>query len=83
VRDRLRTTRDGETRATGPFYSMFNVGLYTDAPFKVVWNRMGVRLSAAVVGAAEGKLVLPQETHAFFPVSSQEEGDYLAALLNS
>jgi hypothetical protein len=74
---------DGSRRDTGPFYSMFNVGPYTLAPFKVVWNRMGRRLSAAVVSQADGQLVLPQETHGFIGVESLAEADYLAALLNS
>lgn len=67
----------------GPFYSMFDVGDYTLSPAKVVWNRMGSRLGAAVVTHFEGKVVLPQETHAFFAVASADEAYYLAALLNS
>jgi hypothetical protein len=78
-----KQTSDGNSVDTGPFYSMFNVGSYTLAPIKVVWNRMGNRLSAAAVSQHEGKLVLPQETHCFFGVDSWEEGDFLAALLNS
>jgi hypothetical protein len=62
---------------------MFNVGSYTLAPIKVVWNRMGNRLAAAVISQCEGKLVLPQETHCFFGVDSWDEGDFVAALLNS
>lgn len=78
----LRTTAQGEVE-TGDFYSMFNVGGYTLAPVKVVWNRMGHRLAAAVVTPWEGKPVLPQETHCFFPCASEAEAHYLAALLNS
>lgn len=74
---------DGAMRETGTFYSMFNVGPTTLAPIKVVWNRMGAKLSAAVVGEVDGRPILPQETHAFIAVDSWEEGDYLAALLNS
>ncbi|MBX9653422.1 SAM-dependent methyltransferase [bacterium] len=78
-----KPTKGGEAIDTGPFYSMFNVGSYTLAPIKVVWNRMGNRLAAAVISQREGKLVLPQETHCFFGVDSWDEGDFVAALLNS
>lgn len=78
-----KPTKGGEAIDTGPFYSMFNVGSYTLAPIKVVWNRMGNRLAAAVISQCEGKLVLPQETHCFFGVDSWDEGDFVAALLNS
>lgn len=79
----LRPHASGATRETGPFYSMFNVGEYTLAPWKVVWNRMGHRMAAAVVGSMEDRSILPQETHAFFGVAEEREAYYLAALLNS
>lgn len=78
-----RTRPDGQRIDLAPYYSLFNVGTYTLAPIKVVWNRMGRRLSAAVVTELEGKPIIPQETHSFAVVESLEEGDYLSALLNS
>jgi hypothetical protein len=78
-----RTRRDGTKVEVGPYYSMFNVSGTTLSPIKVVWNRMGRRLSAAVVQEAEGKPIFPQETHCFVPAQTVAEADYLAALLNS
>jgi hypothetical protein len=78
-----RPGKNGLTVETGPYYSMFNIGPYTLSPWKVVWNRMGHRLAAAVVGCHEGKPIIPQETHCFFPVASETEAHYLASLLNS
>jgi hypothetical protein len=63
---------------TGPFYSMFNVGEYTFAPWKVVWGRMGNRLDAAVISNA-----IPQETVSFVACNSEDEAHYIAALINS
>jgi len=63
---------------TGPFYSMFNVGEYTFAPWKVVWGRMGNRIEAAVVSNA-----IPQETISFVACNSEDEAHYIAALINS
>jgi hypothetical protein len=79
----LRRKKEGEVVELAPYYSLFNVGPYTLAPIKVVWNRMGRRLSAAVVTTHAGRPVLPQETHAFAVVDSLAEGDFLAACLNS
>lgn len=72
-----------ETVDKAAFYSMFNVGEYSLAPWKVVWHRMTSRLEPLVVGPFEDKPVLPQETHAFFPCQSQGEARYLGALLSS
>jgi SAM-dependent methyltransferase len=63
---------------TAPFYSMFNVGEYTFAPWKVVWGRMGNRIEAAVVSNA-----IPQETISFVACNSEDEAHYIAALINS
>lgn len=80
----LRTRKsDRVVRETGPFYSMFNVGEYTVAPFKVAWHRMKSPLQAAVIGSKQGKLLLPQETHAFIPCQEDVEAHFLAAMLNS
>ena len=74
---------NGRVVERGPFYSMFDVGAYSLAPVKVVWNRMGHRLAAAVVTEREGKAIQPQETHCLFGLDDLEEAHYLAALLNS
>lgn len=66
-----------------PFYSMFNVGAYTFAPYKVAWHRMRSPLQASILTTVDDKLLLPQETHAFVPLEHQQESIYLAAILNS
>jgi len=71
-----------------PFYSMYNVGPYTLAPYKVVWRRMDRRLRAAVVEPLDHTLagsrpVVPQETCVLIPCETPEEAHYLCALLNS
>jgi hypothetical protein len=61
-----------------PFYTMFAVGEYTFAPWKVVWGRMGNRIEAAVVSNT-----IPQETISFVACDSEDEAHYIAALVNS
>lgn len=73
----------GHRRDKAPFYTMFDVGSYTLAPWKVAWNRMGSTLGAAVVSTFEDKVVLPQETHGMIAAASEQEAHYLAAILNS
>ncbi|MGI6548438.1 MAG: HsdM family class I SAM-dependent methyltransferase [Syntrophomonadales bacterium] len=69
-------------KKTDPFYSMFNVGEYTLAPYKTVWHRFGNRMKAAVVEGIE-RPVIPQETHTMVACRSREEAWYLAGILNS
>ncbi|MBX5321086.1 hypothetical protein HN007_03720 [Candidatus Bathyarchaeota archaeon A05DMB-3] len=71
-----------------PFFSMYNLGDYTYAPYKVVWNRMGSKLSASVTGKVNDKflgekLVLPENVIAFIPTNDVDEAHYICAILNS
>jgi len=77
-----RRGRMGRIIETGPFYSMFDVGTYTFAPWKVVWTRLA-KIEAAVVGSKEGKPVIPQETITLVDCSNKAEAHYIAALVNS
>jgi N-6 DNA Methylase len=75
--------RKGKIEEVAPFYSMFDVGVYTVSRHKVVWGRIGRLIGADAVGTEDGKPVIPQETHTFVAVGSKEEALYLAAVLNS
>lgn len=69
-------------KRTDPFYTMFDVGEYTLAPYKAVWHRFGDRMKAAVVEGTD-RAVIPQETHTMIACNSAEEAWYLAGVLNS
>jgi hypothetical protein len=77
-----RKDKNGRIVETGPFYSMFDVGIYTFAPWKVVWTRLA-QIEAAVVGLHESKPVVPQETVTLVECSNAEEAHYICALVNS
>ncbi len=86
----LLTTRAAYRRyqARQPFYSMYNVGLYTLAPWKVIWRRMDRKIRAAVVEPIIDPLlgprpIIPQETCVLIACLSGDEAHYLCALLNS
>ncbi|MCS7305919.1 MAG: hypothetical protein NZ602_12540 [Thermoguttaceae bacterium] len=70
-----------------PFYSLYNVGLYTLSAFKVVWRRMDRQLRAAVLQPIETpwgpRPIVPQETCCLIPTQTAQEAYYLSALLNS
>jgi hypothetical protein len=77
-----------ELMERGPFYSMYAIGDYTYAPFKVVWSRMGDKLTACVVSSVDDhflgrKIILPENVLAFIPTSNEDEAYYLCAILNS
>ncbi len=64
------------------FFSMFNVGEYTFSDIKVVWNRFGERMRAAVV-KGPARPIIPQETLTMVACRSLDEAWYLAGILNS
>src|SRR5205823_4617425 len=67
-----------------PFYSMYNVGPYTFAPWKVVWREQTSFLTAAVVKKPKGRnAVVPDHKLMLCPCESGEEAHYVCALLNS
>ena len=67
----------------GAFYSMFAVGPYTLAPYKVVWSDMGTKIEVAVIGSHEGKVVCPE--HHVMAIALQEptEAHYICSVLMS
>lgn len=75
-------------QSRAPFYSMYNVGPYSIAPYRVVWRRMDRRINAAVVEPIDDPIlgrrpVLVQETCVQIATDTLEEAHYLCALLNS
>jgi SAM-dependent methyltransferase len=68
---------------TGPFYSLFNVGDYTFASWKVVWREIASKLTASVLGCREGKPIVPDHKLVLVPCSSSAEAHFICALLNS
>jgi len=66
-----------------PFYTMFAVGTYTFAPWKVVWREVAHTLDAAVASPLEDKPAVPDHTLVLIECKSREEAHYLCAVLNS
>ncbi|MDQ7035281.1 MAG: hypothetical protein Q9P01_10745 [Anaerolineae bacterium] len=82
---RSRATYKRYFRPTEPFYSMFDVGQYTLAPFKVVWQGFGAKsMQAVVISAVDGKVIMSnQAMHPFIGLHDENEAHYLAACMNS
>jgi hypothetical protein len=70
-------------KPTNPFYSMYNVGPYTMAKWKVVWREQSSMFQAALAGARKEKAVLPDHKLMMVPCSSEQEADFLLGALNS
>ena len=66
-----------------PFYSMFNVGPYTTAPWKAIWKDMGKTIVSAVISSQDGTLVLPEHHVMFVGLDDEQEAHYVCAVLNS
>jgi adenine-specific DNA-methyltransferase len=92
--DYLAANRDRlESRASswldrGPFYTLFGLGDYTWADYKVVWCRLGFKPHFAVVSTREDpdlgeKPVVPGDHCMFVATDDEREAHLLCALLNS
>jgi len=66
-----------------PRFSVFGVGDYTFAPWKVAISGFYKRLKFAVVGSSEGKPTVLDDTVYFVACRSEEEARSVASLLNS
>ena len=66
-----------------PFYTMYNVGPYTMAEWKVVWTRVSTDITAAVVSKIEDKCILPVETATMVACSSSDDANFLCSMMNS
>jgi hypothetical protein len=78
-----RKGKSGRIVETGPFYSMFDVGTYTFAPWKVVWRYVASDFIVSVASPTEGKPVVPNEKLMLVACRSEAEAHYLCAVLNS
>lgn len=66
-----------------PFYTMFAVGDYTFAPWKVVWREQASEMVAAVLGECDGRPIVPDHKLMLVDCQSEGEAHYLCAALNS
>jgi hypothetical protein len=69
-------------KSTDPFYSMFNIGEYTFAPYKVVWAEQG-DFGCAVVDTLGDKSIVPDHKIMLLPFDDADEAHFVCALANS
>ena len=82
---RYFTRRDpnGHAVETAPFYSMFDVGSYTFAPWKVVWRYIAAEMTAVVISQFNGKIIVPDHRLIIIALQDEKEAYYLSAILNN
>jgi methylase of polypeptide subunit release factors len=70
-----------------PFYSLYNIGGYTLAPYKVCWREQAEFLTCAVTAsdkvAGKSKVVIPDHKLMFVSLDEKEEAHYVCAMLSS
>ena len=66
-----------------PRFSIFGVGPYTFAPWKVAVSGFYKRLHFAVIGSIAGKPIVLDDTCYFIPCPSRADAEFVASLLNS
>ncbi|OQB37005.1 MAG: N-6 DNA Methylase [Candidatus Latescibacteria bacterium ADurb.Bin168] len=70
-------------KPTDPFYTMYNVGEYTLAEWKVVWREQSSFFQAGLSEPSNGRVQLPDHKLMLVPFRARNEGHYLASMLNS
>ena len=73
-------------KPTDPFYSIYNVGPYTTAEWKVLWPEVGHSVRASVSGPSpveKAKPALPDHTIVAVSCGSESEAYFVAGMLNS
>jgi len=73
-----------------PFYSIYDIGTYTFASYKVVWKRFAGAISGkatdfacAVIELINGKPIIPNDKIILIETRSLEEAYYITGILNS
>lgn len=71
-----------------PFYSLYNIGEYTLAPYKVCWPELSNDLRVGVTelskdAKSKNEILIPDHTVVFIPLENREEAHYCSAVLNS
>ncbi len=66
-----------------PRFSIFGVGEYSFAPWKVAVSGLYKKLHFVIIGSYAEKPIVLDDTCYFIPCGSREEAEYIAALLNS
>lgn len=79
----LLAKRSSSIYRNRPAFSIFGVGDYTFAPWKVAISGFYKRLAFVVVGPVSGKAVVFDDTSYFLPCQTKEQAECAATLLNS
>lgn len=66
-----------------PFYTMFAVGDYSFADWKVVWREQASSMTACVVGPSVSGPVIPDHKLMLVDCRAEKEAHFVCALLNS
>ena len=66
-----------------PYFSIFGVGDYSFAPWKVAISGFYKKLEFKVIGSYDRKPIVLDDTSNFIPCESQAEAQHIADLLNS
>lgn len=89
LKNRSSYKRYHSKRKGAPYYSCWNVGVYTFAPYKVAWAEVSSRFETCVLSSIflkywdNARIVIPDHKIYFVPLESEEEAHYLCAFLNA
>lgn len=66
-----------------PFYTIYNIGQYTFAPYKLVWKEQSTLFQSSVISMYHSKVIVPDHKLMLVDFASENEAHFLCSLLNS
>jgi len=70
-------------RPTDPFYSMYNVGPYTMAKWKIAWREQSQFFQSSVIGYFSERPIIPDHKLMIVQFDNEQEAYFVSGLLNS
>lgn len=66
-----------------PEYSLYNIGGYTFAPYKVVWKALAKGVAAVTISKNNDRMIIPDHNLVMVPLENEAEAYYLTGILNA
>jgi len=66
-----------------PEYSLYNIGKYTFAPYKVIWKALAKEVAAVTISDDKDRMIIPDHNLLMVPLENETEAYYLTGILNA
>lgn len=68
---------------SAPEYSLYDIGKYTFAPYKVIWKALAKGVMAVTISSDNNRMIIPDHNLLMVPLEDEMEAYYLTGILNA